>query len=116
MKGNYEKAKGNFDIVERNLGAEPSDPFCVKIKEFIGHSGKILEEFDKKLDHIKKIYAEACEYYLLDKGDEKCTNSQEFFKFFTGFFDQVIKSMPKEEKKRAAAKVGGTGGPARKIG
>ncbi len=80
------------------------------------HAAKVIEEFEKKLDNIKKMYAEACEYYLLDKGDEKCTNSQEFFKFFTGFIDQVIKSMPKEEKKRAAAKVGGAGGPARKIG
>ena len=76
-----------------------------------------------------KCYADSCEYYLIDKGDEKAQLSQEYFKFFTGFVDQVVKSLPKEEKKRAVAKkpgeVGGASGalgsstgagPAKKFG
>ncbi len=67
---------------------------------------------EKKLDQIKASYLQSCEYYLIDKGDEKAQSSQEFFKFFTQFIDQVVKSMPKEEKKRTAA----TGGAGRKVG
>ena len=71
------------------------------MKEF-EHS---IEIFEKKFEAIKKTYAEACEFLLIDKNDEKASNSQEFFKFFTNFFDQVVKCMPKEEKKRQPPKV-----------
>ena len=37
---------------------------------------------------------------MIEKDDEKAQNSVEYFKFFTQFFDQVLKNMPKEEKKR----------------
>jgi hypothetical protein len=30
-----------------------------------------MEDFEKKLDNLKKTYAEMCEYYLIDKNDEK---------------------------------------------
>ena len=43
---------------------------------------------------------EFCEFYLIDKGDEKAQSSAEFFKFFAGFIDSIVKSMPKEEKKK----------------
>ena len=43
---------------------------------------------------------ESCEFYLIDKGDEKAQSSAEFFKFFAGFIDSIVKSMPKEEKKK----------------
>ena len=64
---------------------------------------------EKKLEAIKATYSEMCEFYLIDKGDEKAQQSQEFFKFFTQFVDSVVKSMPKEEKKRAVggARAGG---------
>ena len=108
VKGSFDKAKGNFEAVERALVGEPPDDFCKQMKEFMLQAGRQLEESQARLDKIKKTYAEACEYFLIDKGDERSTVSQEFFKFFTGFIDQVVKSMPKEEKKRTAA--------ARKVG
>lgn len=46
-----------------------------------------MDDFERKLENLKKIYADMCAYYLLDKGDEKAQNSLEFFKFFTQFFD-----------------------------
>lgn len=96
------------------------DPYCEKMQVFIEQAGRQVEDMQKKLENIYKIYAESCEYYLIDKTDEKSTNSQEYFKFFTGFVDQVIKSMPKEEKKRTAAKKpdgasAGGAGPAKKF-
>lgn len=79
-------------------------------------ANKTIEDQEKKLDSIKQQYAKACDYFMLDKGDEKTTNSQEFFKFFSGFIDNVIKNMPKEEKKRAVPGAGAAGGGARKFG
>ena len=52
---------------------------------------------------------------MFDKSDERAQSSQEFFKFFSGFIDGVIKSLPKEEKKRAAA-AKPTAGPPKKFG
>ena len=57
IKGNYDKAKGNFDIVERSLEGAPPDPYCEKTKEFMTQAAKNLEEMEKKLDHIKQTYA-----------------------------------------------------------
>lgn len=108
VKASYDRAKGNFDQVEKSLQAP--DAFCLQMREFMLAACRQVEEFQARLDKIKKTYAEACEYYLIDKGDERSTVSQEFFKFFTGFVDQVVKNMPKEEKKRTAAVQG------RKIG
>ncbi len=36
IKGNFDKAKGNYDIVERNLDGQPPDNYCIKIKDFQG--------------------------------------------------------------------------------
>lgn len=75
----------------------------------MAHTAKQIEEMEGKLAELMKTYADSCDYYLIEKSDEKATNSQEFFKFFNAFIDQVVKSMPKEEKKRAAAPKGGAG-------
>ena len=80
------------------------DPYCEKIQVFLGEVQRQIQDFEKKLEQIQKTYLECCEFYLIDKGDEKAQNSQEFFKFFTQFVDQVVKALPKEEKKRQQAK------------
>ena len=63
---------------------------------------KFIEQQEKMLEEINKQYAVSCEFYMIDKSDEKASKSDEFFKFFIQFFDQVVKAMPKEEKKRPA--------------
>mmetsp|Transcript_4934 Transcript_4934/g.3540 ORF Transcript_4934/g.3540 Transcript_4934/m.3540 type:complete len:112 (-) Transcript_4934:34-369(-) len=65
---------------------------------------KDIEGFEKKLASINLTYKETCLFFLIDKGDEKASNSMEFFKFFVAFFDSVAKAMPKEEKKKPAAR------------
>lgn len=107
FKGNYEKAKGNFAQVEKLLqpGQEP-DPYIIKMREFLATAAKAVEEAEKKYEGIKTTYSKTCEFFLIDKSDDKYTSSMEFFKFFVQFVDQVIKNMPKEEKKRAAPGAG----------
>ncbi len=76
------------------------DNYCIKAQGFLQQAEIQVTEIENKLANIDKTFAEACEFYLIDKSDEKAQNSQEFFKFFTALFDQVVKSMPKEEKKK----------------
>lgn len=76
------------------------------MREFLAVAGKSVEEAEKKYDAIKTTYSKTCEYFLIDKSDDKYSSSMEFFKFFTQFIEQVIKNMPKEEKKRAAPGAG----------
>jgi hypothetical protein len=112
IKGNFDRAKGNLDIVLRLQGETPEDPYIEKMKAFMAQTAKQIEDMENKLAELMQTYASACEYYLIEKSDEKTTNSTEYFKFFNGFIDQVVKSMPKEEKKRAAAPKGGPAGAA----
>jgi hypothetical protein len=97
---NFNKAKGNFDQIEKLLAGAPYDEYCIQMKQFITQAGADIKHMEDRLASIQKTFANSCEFYLIDKGDEKATNSMEFFKFFTGFVDSVIKSMPKEEKKK----------------
>lgn len=109
IKQNYDKAEGNYNIVEKLLAGEPLDGYCIKIKEFLGEAKASIQEMERNLAGLQKRFTEAVDFYLIDKSDEKAGSSQEFFKFFTQFIDLVVKSMPKEEKKRtvnAGAKVG----------
>lgn len=99
VRGALDKAKNNYDTVVK-LSEGQTDPFIYKIAEFLQEVQKQMDDFEKKLDNLKKTYAEMCEYFLIDKNDEKAQNSQEFFKFFCSYFDQIVKSMPKEEKKK----------------
>lgn len=75
VKGNYERATGNFDIVERNMQGENPDTYCVQAKKFLTEASKRVARFEENITKIKKIYADSCEYYLINKNDEKATNS-----------------------------------------
>lgn len=100
---NFNKAKGNFDQVEKLLAGAPYDEYCSQMKVFVTSAQAEIKQLEDRCANIKKTFAESCEYYLIDKGDEKASNSMEFFKFFTGFVDSIMKSMPKEEKKKKEA-------------
>ena len=115
VKAAYEKAKGFYEIVEKSMSGQELDLYCVKMKEYLMLAAKSIEKMEKKLEAIKKAYTETCEFYLIDKGDEKSSNSLEFFKFFAQYIDQVVKNMPKEEKKRVATKAD-TNQPSKKFG
>ena len=111
---NFSKAKGNFDQVEKLLAGAPHDEYCLQMREFINVTAAQIKQMEERFANIQKTFAESCEYYLIDKNDEKASNSMEFFKFFTGFIDSVIKSMPKEEKKKKEP-AAGAGGAAKKF-
>lgn len=61
---------------------------------------KVITQFLKTVETINKTYAECCDFFMFGKNDEKAKKSEDFFKFFTAFFDTIIKCMPKEERQK----------------
>ena len=49
-------------------------------------------------------YIDICDFFMLGKSDECRTKSDKFFVFFTDFFNEVQKNMPKPEVKKKAGK------------
>ena len=82
VQGAYNKAKNNFDIVIKQAKGN-SDPFIEKLTVYLNDAQKQIEEFQKKMEHCKKVYKETCQFFLIQDSDEKAQNSVEFFKFFT---------------------------------
>jgi hypothetical protein len=74
-------------MVFKNITGLDTDGYCEKIAEFMASTFKDVVIFDEKYASVMKMYAITCEYFMIDKNDEKASNSFEFFKFFTQFFD-----------------------------
>jgi len=51
---------------------------------------------------MTKEYNEICDFFMLGKSDEMRSKSEKFFMFFTDFFNEVQKNMPKPEVKKKA--------------
>ena len=115
IKRNFDKAKASFGQVEKQQEGAPDDPYIEKMRQFLTLAGKQIEDIDRNLANIQKVYAESCEYYMFEKSDDKCAKSEEYFKFFTNFVEQVVKAMPKEEKKRPNKDAGAGAGAAKKF-
>lgn len=54
---------------------------------------------------MSKQYNDICDFFMLGKSDEMRTKSDKFFIFFTDFFTEIQKNMPKPDvkKKKPAA-------------
>jgi hypothetical protein len=53
---------------------------------------------------MSKQYNDICDFFMVTKGDEMRTKSDKFFIFFTEFFTEVQKNMPKAEVKKKTTK------------
>ena len=69
-----------------------------------------MDDTKKEMDQIKtqkdEMFAKhefMCNFWGVDKNDEMRTKSDDFFKMFTDFLKQIVKALPKEEKKRPGA-------------
>lgn len=75
IRAAFDKAKTNFEMVLKNVENLDTDIYCEKISEFIKKAFKDIELCEKKFEQIKKDYASTCEYFMIDKTDEKASNS-----------------------------------------
>ena len=48
-----------------------------------------MDSFEKLFEEVKSKYKNICDYFHLEKDDEKRVKIDKFFTFFTDFFDQV---------------------------
>jgi len=51
------------------------------------------------MTQVNEEFEKVCDYYMLDKSDERRTKSESFFEFFNEVFDNVDKSLPKVKRR-----------------
>lgn len=71
---------------------------------------KQIEKEEKHLEVITNEFEANIKFFNFSKDDDKCKTTEAYFKFWKDVFESIVKSMPKEEKKRAGAAKGGTRG------
>ena len=57
------------------------------------------------MDQVKALYAETCDYFMIDEADEMRRRSELFFTFFTKLIDDVHKSLPSPDLKKPVKNV-----------
>lgn len=58
LRSEYDKARGNYDQIEKMLAGASMDNYCLKAKEFLGEAGLIVGEIEGKLTQIQKTFVE----------------------------------------------------------
>ena len=48
---------------------------------------------------MQEQYEKTCDYFMLDKGEERRKNSEKLFEFFNEVFDNVEKAFPKAPRR-----------------
>lgn len=62
-----------------------------------------MEEFNKSFEDLKEEYKKMCDFFKIPSDDQKAKSTEDFFKFWAGFFDTLNKSLPPEKKKSRMA-------------
>mmetsp|Transcript_10806 Transcript_10806/g.18111 ORF Transcript_10806/g.18111 Transcript_10806/m.18111 type:complete len:172 (-) Transcript_10806:52-567(-) len=73
--------------------------FGRQIQKFLKDSEKPLEESFRLQEKMLSEYTSICDFFMFSANDEVRQKSEKFFTFFTQFFDDVVKQLPKPEKK-----------------
>jgi preprotein translocase subunit SecE len=86
-----------------NIDPDAEDtPFGKQMVKFMEECGPELKKVEDQVSEIEKKFVDTADYYMLGKNDDLRKKSDKFFKFFTEFFDDIQKCLPKEEKKSKA--------------
>jgi molecular chaperone GrpE (heat shock protein) len=54
LRGGFDKAKNNFDIVLKSTDNPDQDVYCEKVSEFLKEAFKVIDDFERKLAGIQK--------------------------------------------------------------
>ena len=93
------KISSNTDKLVKVIPDE--DEFITKSKKKIVEMKKQIESLEKKTDEDVKVYQETAKFFGYTEKDSKYKAPEEFFRMLCIFFDDVEKSMPKPELKKA---------------
>lgn len=74
-------------------------PFGKKTEEFLQDIEPQVNESLEKMSEVHKEYEKTCDFFMLDKADERRKHSEKFFEFFNEVFENVEKAFPKAPRK-----------------
>lgn len=70
-------------------------PFGKKTEEFLEDIEAQVKETSETMDQVQEQYVKSCDFFMLDKSDERRKQSEKFFEFFNEVFLNVEKAFPK---------------------
>jgi len=78
--------------------------FGKKIAEFLKGCDSQVEKFMTNMQLVQTKYVEISDLYMLEKKDEMRAKSEKLFAFWTEYFDQIQKCLPKPEEPKKEKK------------
>ena len=106
-KMDLKSSKNMFDMILKQDPDAEDQPYGKVLGKFLVDQEANVQKSMDQCDLMVKEYVEICDFFMLQKSDEMRTKSEKFFIFFTEFFNEVQKLMPKPEvKKKAKAALG----------
>ena len=67
IQTNFDKVKIMYDQAEK----ESNDPYCLAAKNFLEQTATDIALLKERIKTLEVKFAQAVEFYLIDKGDEK---------------------------------------------
>mmetsp|Transcript_30251 Transcript_30251/g.46272 ORF Transcript_30251/g.46272 Transcript_30251/m.46272 type:complete len:169 (-) Transcript_30251:21-527(-) len=98
-KQDLQRNTSQFELISKIDPNIEDLPFGKQTSKFLKDSEPILSKCATLSEKLDSEYEAVCDFYMIGERDEMRKKSEKFFLFFTGFFDDVHKSLPKQEKK-----------------
>lgn len=102
LKGKMGTAKGNMAVVTSS--GETRDKFMDYFETETTIAEKQVTQVEKNKEQIYMTHEKTCELFGLKLTDEICEKSETFLKIFSDFFENCVKALPVEEKKRGGGR------------
>lgn len=98
LKSGLTIVKALFVKVKADDPDIPLTQFGKAIQSFLDEVDPQVEEMTEAMDKVHKEYEQTCDLYMIDKSDEKRTQSEKLFEFFNEFFDNIEKIFPRKRR------------------
>ena len=97
-------SKSQLDMIMKIDPDAEDSTFGKQLSRFMTECEPLIEKIKGKMDKMDGSFTQTCDFFMIGKNDEMRQKSEKFFRFFTDFFDEVNKYLPKIEKKPAKSK------------
>lgn len=84
----YKKVKLDDQEIEETPFGKKTDELLQEFEPQVSEAVESMTQVHEEFEHI-------CDFYMLDKKDERREASEKFFEFFTEVFENIEKSFPK---------------------
>ena len=98
LAGEIEGHLSRFESLKKADPAITGVAFGQKVPTFLkGAQGKVNEVLNKQ-GQVREAYGKTCDYFMLEKDDEKRTKSDKFCKFFADYFEDAHRALAAKEQ------------------